>query len=362
MSKSNINALTGLDVLRAESPGDPEVCVAILDGPVDLSHPCFEGARLTRLQTLVPGVASAGPASRPGTHITSVIFGQPGSPVQGIAPGCRGVLLPLFKDGAGEPLAPCSQLDLARGISQAVQEGAHIINISGGQFDPTGAADPILADAVRACAAHNVLIVAAVGNEGCACLHMPAALPAVLAVGAMNAEGTPLEFSNWGDAYQTQGLLAPGEGIRGAVPGGGVTTLSGTSFAAAVVSGVVALLLSLQRQGGFQPDPQAVRAALLESAYPCDPLEAVDCGRFLAGRLNISGAYERLAGGRKRDAPDDRAPHRDTYSGEGGYMLKAGDRAPDFAVEDHSGREVRLSDYTGQTVVLWFYPAADTPN
>lgn len=41
-------------------------------------------------------------------------------------------------------------------------------------------------------------------------------------------------------------------------------------------------------------------------------------------------------------------------------MLKAGDKAPDFAVTDHNGNRVSLSDYNGQTVVLWFYPRAST--
>jgi peroxiredoxin Q/BCP len=42
-------------------------------------------------------------------------------------------------------------------------------------------------------------------------------------------------------------------------------------------------------------------------------------------------------------------------------MLKAGDVAPDFSVGDHTGRTHKLSDYQGKTVVLWFYPKADTP-
>ena len=42
-------------------------------------------------------------------------------------------------------------------------------------------------------------------------------------------------------------------------------------------------------------------------------------------------------------------------------MLKVGDMAPDFTVQDHLGRTVRLSDYRGKHVVLWFYPKADTP-
>lgn len=42
-------------------------------------------------------------------------------------------------------------------------------------------------------------------------------------------------------------------------------------------------------------------------------------------------------------------------------MLKAGDTAPDFTIGDHTGKTHRLSDYRGKTVVLWFYPKADTP-
>lgn len=42
-------------------------------------------------------------------------------------------------------------------------------------------------------------------------------------------------------------------------------------------------------------------------------------------------------------------------------MLEPGTPAPDIPVKDHTGREVRLSDYKGKHVVLWFYPRADTP-
>src|SRR5688500_13557846 len=42
-------------------------------------------------------------------------------------------------------------------------------------------------------------------------------------------------------------------------------------------------------------------------------------------------------------------------------MLKPGDAAPDFATTDERGNVVRLADFRGKTVVLWFYPKADTP-
>jgi peroxiredoxin Q/BCP len=42
-------------------------------------------------------------------------------------------------------------------------------------------------------------------------------------------------------------------------------------------------------------------------------------------------------------------------------MLEAGQEAPSFDVPDHTGKRVKLSDFRGRNVLLWFYPKADTP-
>jgi peroxiredoxin Q/BCP len=42
-------------------------------------------------------------------------------------------------------------------------------------------------------------------------------------------------------------------------------------------------------------------------------------------------------------------------------MLKVGDQAPDFSLPSHSGDEVSLKDFRGRTLVLYFFPKADTP-
>jgi hypothetical protein len=281
-----------LGELWAETRGDPEVCIAVLDGPVDLTHPALRGAGLTVLETLVPAAADRGPACRHGTHVASLIFGRHDGPVPGVAPRCRGLIVPIFQSTGEESVRPCSQLDLARAITQAVAHGAQIVNISGGEFAPAGTASPLLADVVARCARRGVLLVAATGNQGCECLHVPAALESVLAVGAMDARGTPLPFSNWGDFYQ--GILAPGEELLGARPGGGTVRATGTSYAAALVSGVAGLLVSLQRQRGERPDPRRVRQALLQGARGCAPEPETDCRRLLAGRLNVQGAVSFL--------------------------------------------------------------------
>jgi cyanobactin maturation PatA/PatG family protease len=106
----------------------------------------------------------------------------------------------------------------------------------------------------------------------------------------MNDSGEPLPFSNWGDLYQSNGILAPGENILVAGPRGGAIRRTGTIYAAAIVSGVAALLLSLQKKRCRRISPSAVRAALLQSALGCNYQKVEDCRRLLAGRLNIRGA------------------------------------------------------------------------
>ena len=286
--------MPGLREIWQETRGDPVICIAILDGPADLSHPCLQGAKLRQLETGASTGSDQGPALQHGTHVASVIFGRQDSAVAGIAPECRGVIVPIFESVSAHSFRPCSQVDLARALGQAVQHGADVINISGGEFSPSGTAHPILAQAVSDCARRGVLLVAAAGNQGCACPHVPAALASVLAVGAMNAEGQPLDFSNWGGAYQVQGILAPGESILGALPGGGTVRRSGTSFATAVVSGIAALLLCLQRRQGRPRDTHEVRQAMLQSALGCDYRPITDCRRLLAGRLHVNGAVSIL--------------------------------------------------------------------
>lgn len=290
---SSVLEIAALPELMTMTQGNEQVSIAVLDGPVDTNHPCFVGANFTSLPSLADGTAHLdGSMSSHGTHVASIIFGQPGSSVTGIAPQCRGIIIPVFSDDRHR----VSQLDLARAIEQAVNAGADIINLSGGQLTDAGEADGWLANAVRLCARNDVLLIAAAGNNGCECLHVPAALPRVLAVGAMDRSDRPLDFSNWGEAYEGQGILALGEDVLGAKVGGGTQSLSGTSFAAPIVSGVAALLLSLQREKEVDTNPKEIRNILLKSALPCNADVAQDVQQCLAGKLNISGAFTLLTG------------------------------------------------------------------
>lgn len=290
------DALPDLGLLHADSLGDQEVIIAVLDGPVALDHPALQGADLRVLDTLVQDPAGLGAMSRHGTHVTSLIFGQLGSPVQGVAPRCRGLIAPVFPENRQHRLP---QLDLARAIEQSVEEGAHIINVSGGERSPAGEPEEPLRHALELCADRNVLVVAAGGNDGCECLHVPAAFPTVLAVGACDQDGEPLVTSNWGEPYRSNGVLAPGENIEGAVPGGGTRTMSGSSFATPLVTGVVALLLGYQLGRGASLDPHGAADVVRMTARPCLPRASPDCRRDYRGALDISTARAAVLGGTK---------------------------------------------------------------
>jgi cyanobactin maturation PatA/PatG family protease len=236
--------ITGLRDLWSETLGDPSVCIAILDGCIDLDHPSLSGADIAQDERPISGTQPC-VASQHGTSVASLIFGQHSGPVAGIAPKSRGLSIPIYR-GEGPSFFRSSQVDLARNILQATESGANIINISGGQYSTSGKADYFLEQAIRECHYKDILVLAAAGNDGCQCLHVPGSLEAVLAVGAMDREGKPLDFSNWG--YGLDGLLAPGEGLVAAKVGGGTLAVSGTSSATAIVSGIAALLMTLLRR------------------------------------------------------------------------------------------------------------------
>ena len=305
--------------------GDPEVCVAVLDGPVDLNHPCFRGALLRRVDTLVQEPAGSGTMSMIGTHIASVLLGRTDTGALGLAAGCSGMTVPVFHDRRGH----LSQLDLARAIERAVLEGANVINISGGERAPDGHADPLLQRALRLCETSNVLVVGAAGNDGAACVHVPAAVHPTIAVGALGRDGVPVASSNFGAQYRENGVLAPGERVPGATPGGGIAPLTGSSFAAPLVSGLCALLMCGQLRERGAVDARAVREAVLDSAVPGAAADPADSDRYLRGLVDVRGAYARTIRAERTVVPD--LAHTSQSAGGTGQPVPAAGVTPSAA-------------------------------
>lgn len=296
-----------LDALGTVSRG---LLVGVIDGVPDLDCDGLRGADLSIEQTMLPAEAIVpDPHS---TDVTLIIFGTD----HGLARGCSGLILPVFFPSPGSPAPRASQLDIARGLYMAVERGAGIVNVSAGQKSSTEEAGRHLEDALALCDDRRVLVVAAAGNDGCACLHVPAAVSTVLAVGAMDARGRPIDQSNWGSSYAGNGLVAPGD--LDVVGADGVSARkTGTSFATAVVTAVAARLLSAARAHGYPLDAVDIRAVLLDSADACEPGAGEDCARVLAGRLNVAAAIDLLhRRGRERAPPMTSEQPRPSTRGE----------------------------------------------
>ena len=297
--------MLGLKELWALTKGSPSVLIAVLDGPINHQHPSFISRQIEVLEAKHEDVKNPDTATKHGTHVTSIILSGHDSEVKGIAPDCHGLVVPIFRTNLRGDTIPCSQSDLVvalnKVIAYAVAKGyqAVVVNISSGQVSKSGSPDPLLADFFRnlnsfSSLKDRVLIVAAAGNQGCDCVQIPASIPDIIAVGSMDHFGEPLDFSNWGDAYARNGILAPGANIVGADAEGGIATSSGTSYSAALVSGIAGLLFSLQIELGSKPSSKGVRASILDSAEPCNISERNDCRKFLAGKLSIESAVKYL--------------------------------------------------------------------
>ncbi|MBV8610096.1 MAG: PatA/PatG family cyanobactin maturation protease [Singulisphaera sp.] len=286
------SSIPGLRDLWRLTTGDPRVCVALLDGPAVLDHPCLREANVRRLPTywLDDTADVEDGAVEHATHVCSVLFSPHDSGVLGLAPGCRGLLVPI------QPGGIIDTYNLVRALDAARDAGAHIIHVAFVQPTQSGTAESLLERAVRTCLDEGILVVSPAGNDRGECWTMPSAIPGVLAVGAMNDEGQPFQFSNYGGILQVQGVLAPGENILGADPNGGTWKKKGTSCAAPIVTGVAALLMSLQLRQGRKPSAAEVRQAILDTAIPCDPREVDEPERCLRGKLNIPGAMETILG------------------------------------------------------------------
>jgi len=108
----------------------------------------------------------------------------------------------------------------------------------------------------------------------------------------MRWDGSPLPGSNWGAIYGTQGIWPPARTFRSPARTDG-QNCARTSYATAIVSGVVALLLCRERKRGRALRPLSFAKALLAAARSVGQTGS-DSRRFLAGRLNITEAIHLL--------------------------------------------------------------------
>ena len=205
-----------------------KVLVAVIDSTIDTTHPELAGMVVESFNAL----ATAEQPHDHGTAIAGAIASH--AKLTGAAPQAR--LLAVAAFGAKPDTAEGTTFSIAKGIDWALAKGARIINMS---F--TGPTDPQIARRIADAHKSGVVLVAAVGNAGPKSpVLYPAAYAGVIAVTATDADDRLFKGANQG---QHIAVAAPGVDILLAAPEGTYQMKTGTSFAAAEVSGVAALML-----------------------------------------------------------------------------------------------------------------------
>lgn len=183
--------------------------VLVLDTGVDKDHPALKNRFLKGRNFMFGGSPDDVTDSvGHGTHVSGTILagGENGGLV-GVAPSAQLLM--------GRVCSPqgCSSIGIAYGLDWGIQENVQVISMSLGGSSAT----PAEQDAVKRAEQANVVVVAASGNDSADTVDFPAALPSVLAVGAVDADLKKASFSNYGPELA---VVAPGTQVYSSVPRG----------------------------------------------------------------------------------------------------------------------------------------------
>lgn len=272
-------ALPKMHVPAAQAMGRGRgMTIAVIDSGVDAKHPSLKNAQLTLFDATKRGIG--GPEQH-GTAITGIIAAS--GAMIGIAPEARIIAVRAFaSEKLGEPPVT-DATTLAIAVDAAFSQGARIFNMS---F--AGRREPLLIEAIDAAYAQGAVFVAAAGNDGPdAPPAFPAAHDKVIAITATDEADEIYDRANRGRYVLAS---APGVNILAPVTGQGFDYLSGTSFAAAHVTGVVALMM----ERNPLLTAQDVRRALVDSAR--DLGKAGQDSEFGAGLTDAYGALQIVGG------------------------------------------------------------------
>jgi subtilisin family serine protease len=219
--------LTALGIARAhERTQGAGVHIALIDTAVDANHPDLKG-RIAHAHSFVAAQPSPGASLRHGTAVAGVIAAVANNHIGivGVAPLAElEVFAGCWQLAPGSDAAACNTFTLARALAAALASGAPLVNMS-----LAGPADPLLEALVKAGLKRGITFVgAAAGSDA----PFPTAIP-----GVITASGTE-------QPLPAGALAAPAQHVLTLRPGGEYDFESGSSVAAAEVTGVIALLMS----------------------------------------------------------------------------------------------------------------------
>jgi len=234
------------------------VRVAVVDTGVDTRHPDLTD-RVVKTINFVEGGEKTFTSDYHGTAVAGVIAAHTdnGKGIYGIAPDADLLAVKAcWHRRPGTSEAWCSSWTLAKAIDFAIAEHVQVLNLS-----LSGPPDPLLRRLiVKASSEQSITVVAAVMEREDPALSFPANLSTVIAVIASDSQGRVRARVG----KQPTLLAAPGVEVLTTVPNGAYDFLSGSSFATAHVSGIVALLL----EGNPQLSPQQVKDLLVDTGPP----------------------------------------------------------------------------------------------
>mgnify|MGYP001661328059 CR=1 FL=1 len=239
--------------------GNRDVVVAVVDDGIQPGHPMFKG-RIVKPYNVFTHNNQLSAGSGHGTHTAGLAVGSDefyaSKGAAGVAPDCSLMPVQVFDNGQ------CPLSALVSGVMYAVNNGASVINMSVG---PSLSALAILPPSAQrelartqflntqklwnkvaeSAVKKNVVLVMAAGNDNILSILPPENRNNLsIAVGAVDRRKYPTEFTNWGDGTD---LSAPGVDIMSSFPTGDFRAFDGTSQAAPLVAGAVALMKSLDR-------------------------------------------------------------------------------------------------------------------
>lgn len=249
------------------------ILVAVIDTGVDDTHPDLTG-RILRGYNFRDGNADTMDRDGHGTHVAGIIAaqGNNGVGIAGVAWDAKILAVKVMDGKGGTNFAAIS------GIKYAVDHGAKVLNLS--FTKPSPERNPLFDLAVQYALDHNVLVVAAAGNQHGA-VSAPGNSPGALTVSALedHQSGTLASYSNYGpEVFMT----APGTAILSTFPRGTYQSLSGTSMAAPMVSAAAAILLAEHPDWSIAQ----LKMALQQATDPLGTAPRTDS--FGYGRLNLS--------------------------------------------------------------------------
>jgi len=223
------------------------VVVGVVDSGVDARHVQSTGllAQVIAAKDFTSSRSAQWDKLGHGTHVSGL--------VAQVAPRAKLLSAKALGDG-GEG----SDRAIAEAIAWCVSQGSHVINLSLGSPSES----PSISAAISAAISAGVTVVCASGNEGDRHVSWPASDNRTISVGALDRDQRPAAFSS----PSSVDCAAPGVRVRSLYLDGGFAELSGTSMAAPIVTGLLALFIGRDLANGVQLLPHVAMLARCRAA------------------------------------------------------------------------------------------------